>query len=99
MHISLRAAIRRVIVPFAEINKGVYQQGAQTGQYRLGWADRPEGRNNTYQVGYGIGGYSAFIGFDKQAGTPSESQNALNWSKTVLVLTVHNLAQRKTGKV
>ncbi|WP_072136386.1 serine hydrolase domain-containing protein [Pantoea ananatis] len=78
---------------FAEINKGVYQQGAQT--QNIAWVtDRLAGRNITYQVGY-IGGYSAFIGFDKQAGNAIVVlQNAFNWSNYLGITLLLNLAEK-----
>jgi len=78
---------------FAGVNKRVYQQGNQT--QNIAWVtDRLEGRNITYQVGY-IGGYSAFIGFDREAGNAIVVlQNAFNWSNYLGITLLLNLAEK-----
>ncbi|PWK99338.1 CubicO group peptidase (beta-lactamase class C family) [Pantoea allii] len=98
LSVYLRAHLNAVADPalnraFAEVNKGVYQQGSQT--QNLAWVtDRLAGRNVTYQVGY-IGGYSAFIGFDRQAGNAIVVlQNAFNWSNYLGITLLLNLAEK-----
>lgn len=69
-------------VVFAEVSNIYYQR--PEGSQEIAWATDFIGREKiTYQVGY-IGGYSSFIGFDKEKGNAVVVlQNAFNWSNYI----------------
>ncbi|TSJ54863.1 beta-lactamase family protein [Atlantibacter subterranea] len=69
-------------VVFAEVSNMYYQR--PEGSQEIAWATDFIGREKiTYQVGY-IGGYSSFIGFDKEKGNAVVVlQNAFNWSNYI----------------
>lgn len=69
-------------VVFAEVSNIYFQR--PEGSQEIAWATDFIGREKiTYQVGY-IGGYSSFIGFDKEKGNAVVVlQNAFNWSNYI----------------
>ncbi|KNC14099.1 beta-lactamase [Pantoea sp. RIT-PI-b] len=79
---------------FAQVNHGYEQHGNQS--QNIAWVtDRYGDQQITYQVGY-IGGYSSFIGFDKQNGNAIVVlQNAFNWSNYLGIALLMDLAQKK----
>ncbi|PWD70756.1 hypothetical protein DF213_17890 [Dickeya dianthicola] len=79
---------------FAQINQGYARHGNQV--QNIAWVTDADGKNSiTYQVGY-IGGYSSFIGFDKQHGNAIVVlQNAFNWSNYLGIALLTDLAERR----
>ncbi|WP_084478657.1 serine hydrolase [Dickeya sp. NCPPB 3274] len=79
---------------FAQINQGYARHGNQV--QNIAWVTDIDGKNSiTYQVGY-IGGYSSFIGFDKQNGNAIVVlQNAFNWSNYLGITLLTDLAKRR----
>ena len=69
-------------VVFSEVSHAYFQRS--DGSQDLAWVTDFIGREKiTYQVGY-IGGYSSFIGFDKEKGNAVVVlQNAFNWSNYI----------------
>lgn len=78
---------------FAQVNHGYEQHGNQS--QNIAWVTDTYGEQKiTYQVGY-IGGYSSFIGFDKQNGNAIVVlQNAFNWSNYLGIALLMDLAQK-----
>lgn len=82
---------------FAQVNHGYEQHGNQS--QNIAWVTDTYGDQQiTYQVGY-IGGYSSFIGFDKQNGNAIVVlQNAFNWSNYLGIALLMDLAQKAHDK-
>ena len=82
---------------FAQVNHGYEQHGNQS--QNIAWVTDSYGDQQiTYQVGY-IGGYSSFIGFDKQNGNAIVVlQNAFNWSNYLGIALLMDLAQKAHDK-
>lgn len=82
---------------FAQVNHGYEQHGNQS--QNIAWVTDSYGNQQiTYQVGY-IGGYSSFIGFDKQNGNAIVVlQNAFNWSNYLGIALLMDLAQKAHDK-
>lgn len=80
-HIS-KSGYRELDAVFAQVGDVYYQRPGQA--QGLAWVtDFIDGEKITWQVGY-IGGYSSFIGFDKQKGNAVVVlQNAFNWSNYI----------------
>ena len=78
---------------FAQVNHGYEQHGNQS--QNIAWVtDRYGAQQITYQVGY-IGGYSSFIGYDKQNGNAIVVlQNAFNWSNYLGIALLMDLANK-----
>ncbi len=78
---------------FAQVNRGYEQHGNQS--QNIAWVTDTYGTQHiTYQVGY-IGGYSSFIGFDKQNGNAIVVlQNAFNWSNYLGIALLRDLAHK-----
>lgn len=81
---------------FAQVNHGYEQHGNQS--QNIAWVTDTYGEQKiTYQVGY-IGGYSSFIGFDKQNGNAIVVlQNAFNWSNYLGIALLMDLAQKESA--
>ncbi|WP_312073364.1 serine hydrolase domain-containing protein [Atlantibacter sp.] len=75
-------------------NRSRYQHHSRQWQ-GLAWVTDAIGENNiTWQVGY-IGGYSSFIGFDRQHGNAVVVlQNAFNWSNYIGMTLLVDMAQK-----
>ncbi|MBY4838913.1 serine hydrolase domain-containing protein [Pantoea sp. DY-5] len=82
---------------FAQVNHGYEQHGNQS--QNIAWVTDTYGDQQiTYQVGY-IGGYSSFIGFDKQNGNAIVVlQNAFNWSNYLGIALLMDLANKAHDK-
>lgn len=82
---------------FAQVNQGYEQHGNQS--QNIAWVTDTYGQQKiTYQVGY-IGGYSSFIGFDKQNGNAIVVlQNAFNWSNYLGIALLMDLAQKNQAE-
>lgn len=82
---------------FAQVNHGYEQHGNQS--QNIAWVTDTYGDQQiTYQVGY-IGGYSSFIGFDKQNGNAIVVlQNAFNWSNYLGIALLRDLANKAHDK-
>lgn len=80
-HVS-KTGSRELDTVFAEVGNIIYQQSNQS--QGIAWVtDYRGGEKITWQVGY-IGGYSSFIGFDKEKGNAVVVlQNAFNWSNYI----------------
>lgn len=84
-------------VAFAQVNHSYEQHGNQS--QNIAWVTDTYGQQKiTYQVGY-IGGYSSFIGFDKQNGNAIVVlQNAFNWSNYLGIALLMDLAQKESAE-
>jgi len=82
---------------FVQVNHGYEQHGNQS--QNIAWVTDSYGDQQiTYQVGY-IGGYSSFIGYDKQNGNAIVVlQNAFNWSNYLGIALLMDLAQKAHDK-